>query len=214
MAGFGYIEVFAYLCTPFKITKQEMNRIFLISLLTLALGTISVSAQKVAYINSSLLMQDLPEIKQADSNLSAFQTQLQKKGEQMVTALQTKYQEVAKKQSAGEISPKQLEEESNKLKEEEGKIAQFEQDMNRQIAEKRQALYQPILDKINGLINEVAKSAGYDFVFDSSTGVLLFAEDKYDITADVKHKLEEASKSSAPATSTPTKPAPATGGKK
>lgn len=44
------------------------------------------------------------------------------------------------------------------MKEEEAKITQFEQDMNKQVAEKRQALYQPILDKINGFIDEVAKN--------------------------------------------------------
>ncbi len=197
-----------------------MNRILLICLITLAFGASSAMAQKVAYINSAVLMQDLPEIKQADSNLNAFQTQLQKKGEQMVTALQAKYQEVAKKQSAGEISPKQLEEESNKLKEEEAKITQFEQDMNKQVSEKRQALYQPILDKINGFIDEAAKKLGYDYVLDSSTGILLFAEDKYDITADVRHKMEESTKApvkeeSAPAQETaPKKSTPAKGGKK
>ncbi|MCO6461804.1 MAG: OmpH family outer membrane protein [Saprospiraceae bacterium] len=178
-----------------------------------AMMTSSAVAQKIAYINSSALMQDLPEIKQADSNLSAFQTQLQKKGEQMVTALQTKYQEISKKQNAGEISPKQLEEESAKLKEEEAKINQFEQDMNKQVAEKRQALYQPILDRINGYINEVAKSMGFDYVFDSSTGILLFAEEKYDITADVKHKLMESAKTTTPASTSPKTTPPASGGK-
>ncbi len=53
-----------------------MNRIVLICLMLLAMGTSPVVAQKIAYINSSALMQDLPEIKQADSNLSAFQTHL------------------------------------------------------------------------------------------------------------------------------------------
>ncbi|MBK7740907.1 MAG: OmpH family outer membrane protein [Saprospiraceae bacterium] len=191
-------------------------------MITLAFGASSAIAQKVAYINSAVLMQDLPEIKQADSNLNAFQTQLQKKGEQMVTALQAKYQEIAKKQNAGEISPKQLEEESAKLKEEEAKITQFEQDMNKQVAEKRQALYQPILDKINGFIDEVAKKLGYDYVLDSSTGILLFAEDKYDITADVRHKMEESAKTPAkeetvpaPTQETaPKKSTPAKGGKK
>ena len=84
-----------------------MNRIFFICLVIIGLASTNTQAQKVAFINSALLMQDLPEIKVADSNLNAFQTQLQKKGEQMVTALQTKYQEVAKKQQAGEIAPKQ-----------------------------------------------------------------------------------------------------------
>lgn len=199
-----------------------MNRILLFCMITLAFGASSAIAQKVAYINSAVLMQDLPEIKQADSNLNAFQTQLQKKGEQMVTALQAKYQEIAKKQNAGEISPKQLEEESAKLKEEEAKITQFEQDMNKQVTEKRQALYQPILDKINGYIDEVAKKLGYDYVLDSSTGILLFAEDKYDITADVRHKMEESAKTPAkeetvpaPTQETaPKKSTPAKGGKK
>lgn len=187
-----------------------MNRIFLICLVIAGLSTSGIHAQQVAYINSSVLMQDLPEIKQADSNLSAFQTQLQKKGEQMVTALQTKYQDVSKKQAAGEISPKQLEEESAKLKDEEAKIGQYEQDMNKQVAEKRQTLYQPILDRINTLINDVAKEKGYAFVFDSSTGVLLFAEEKYDITADVKAKLAAAPKTD---TTTPAK-TPSTSGPK
>ncbi len=188
-----------------------MNRIFLFCLVMIGFTTMNIHAQQVAYINSALLMQDLPEIKQADSNLSAFQTQLQKKGEQMVTALQTKYQEVTKKQQAGEISPKQLEEESAKLKEEETKIGQYEQDMNKQIADKRQTMYQPILDKINTLINEVAKAKGYNFVFDSSTGVLLYAEEKYDITTEVKAKLVASTKAD---TTTPVKGTPASGGPK
>ena len=146
-------------------------------------------AQKVAFINSTILMQDVPEIKEADSNLQAFQTQLQKKGEQMVTALQTKYQEISKKEQAGEIAPKQLEEEARKLKEEEAKIQQFEQDMNKQVFEKRQTLYQPILDTINKNITDVAKEKGYTVVLDSSTGVILYADEMYDLTDDVKKKL-------------------------
>jgi len=176
-------------------------------------------AQKVAYINSGILMQDLPEIKVADSNLQAFQTQLQKKGDQMVSALQAKYQDLGKKQQSGDISPKDLETQSAALKAEEATIQEFEQDMNKQISEKRQSLYQPILDRLNNLINEVAKDKGYSFVFDSSTGVLLYADEAYDLTAAVKEKLQasaskEVPKATAPATPKPTGTStPKSGGK-
>jgi len=180
-----------------------MNKIIGIVIMLVGFGFSNVQAQKVAYINSGVLMQDLPEIKVADSNLQAFQTQLQKKGDQMVSALQAKYQD---SQSAA-------------LKAEEATIQEFEQDMNKQISEKRQSLYQPILDRLNNLINEVAKDKGYSFVFDSSTGVLLYADEAYDLTAAVKEKLQasaskEVPKATAPATPKPTGTStPKSGGK-
>jgi len=196
-----------------------MNKIIGIVIMLVGFGFSNVQAQKVAYINSGVLMQDLPEIKVADSNLQAFQTQLQKKGDQMVSALQAKYQDLGKKQQSGDISPKDLETQSAALKAEEATIQEFEQDMNKQISEKRQSLYQPILDRLNNLINEVAKDKGYSFVFDSSTGVLLYADEAYDLTAAVKEKLQasaskEVPKATAPATPKPTGTStPKSGGK-
>lgn len=196
-----------------------MNKIIGIVIILVGFGFTNVQAQKVAYINSGILMQDLPEIKVADSNLQAFQTQLQKKGDQMVSALQAKYQDLGKKQQSGDISPKDLETQSAALKAEEATIQEFEQDMNKQVSDKRQSLYQPILDRLNNLINEVAKDKGYSFVFDSSTGVLLYADEAYDLTAAVKEKLQASAPKEAPKATAPATPKPAgtstpkTGGK-
>ena len=179
-----------------------MNKSFYVLAFLLVAAFSGVQAEKIAFINSNVLMADVPEIKSADSNLQAFQSQLQKKGEQMVTALQAKYQELGKRQQSGDISPKDLEAQSTLLKAEEQKIADFEQDMNKQIADKRQALYQPILDRLNKLINDVAKEKGYNFVFDSSTGVILYADEAYDLTQAVKEKMKStAMTDSKPATS-------------
>ena len=57
------------------------------------------------------------------------------------------------------------------------------------INSKRETLLKPILDKVNNVINEVAKSNGYSMILDSSTGVILYAEESADITAQVKAKL-------------------------
>ena len=55
---------------------------FAIFFLALAFST-AVMAQKIGYCNSAALVQDLPEVKQADSDLQAFQAQLTKKGQEM-----------------------------------------------------------------------------------------------------------------------------------
>jgi len=147
------------------------------------------SAQKIGYLNSVTLLQEIPEVKQANANLEALQKQLQKKGQGMLEEFQKKYQDLQRKEQQGELSPKQLEEEAQGLKSEELKITQYEQDMQKQLAEKQQTLLQPILDRVNGLIKEVADENGFTYILDSSSGFILFADDTHDVTALVKAKL-------------------------
>ncbi len=149
----------------------------------------SVQAQKVGHLNSQTLLAEMPEVKQAESNLKAFQTQLEKKGQQMVETLQKAYQEVSRKEQQGEISPKQLEEEGKKLKAEEEKIQAYEADMQAQMVTKREELLQPILDRVNTAIADICSVKGYQYIIDLSSGVLLFASEEHDITAEVKTKL-------------------------
>lgn len=165
----------------------KMKKIFI--LLVFSTLMVSLQAQKIGYVNSAALMADLPEVKSADSNLEGFQTQLQKKGEQMVQQLQAKYQDLKNKQAKGEISPKDLEIESEKLREEEAKIGAYEQDMNKKVMDKRQELFQPILDKVNLAINDVSKDKGYTYVIDGSIGLILYADPANDLTEAVKSKL-------------------------
>ncbi len=151
----------------------------------------SASAQKFGYLNSAAILQEMPEVKQAEADLEVLQKQLQSRGETMLQEFQAKYQELERKNQQGEISPKELEVESQQLKADETKLAQFEQDMQRQVLERRDALLQPILDRVNTAIEEVAKEDGYTYIFDASpgTGILLYADESTDIVEKVKAKL-------------------------
>jgi len=156
----------------------------------LAFSTASFG-QKFGYLNSAALLQEMPDVKEAESNLEVLQKQLQAKGQQMLEAFQKKYLELERKNSQGEIAPKELEVESSKLKEEENKIAKFEQDMQNQIYEKRNTLLEPILDKVNEAIKAVATEEGYAYIFDASpgSGILLYADESTDVYDQVKAKL-------------------------
>ena len=115
-----------------------MNKIIKSLLLTVALValTMSVQAQKFGYINSQELLSQLPELKEANSKIETLKKQLQKKGQDMITALQTKYTTLQKKQADGLISPKEIEVEAAKLKEEESQLATFEQTSQQKFTKK------------------------------------------------------------------------------
>lgn len=157
----------------------------------LILFSISVHAQKFGYLNSAAILQEMPKVKEAEANLETLQKQLQAKGQKMLEAFQIKYQELERKNNQGEIAPKELEEAAAKLKSEETDIAKFEQDMQKQIFEKRETLLKPILDEVNDAIKQIADENGYTYIFDASpgVGVLLYADESTDLTDLVKAKL-------------------------
>lgn len=157
--------------------------------LVLSMSPALIDAQKFGYLNSQALMAELPEVKQADATLKALQTQLEKKGQQMVQELETKYKDLQRREQTGEISPKALEEEARKLKEQEGELGKYEQDVQKQLMTKRQEMLQPLIDKINNAIKQVATEGQYTYIFDSSAGILLYAQESMDVTATVKAKL-------------------------
>ena len=142
---------------------------------------------KFGYVNSAVILSEMPEVKQADANLEALQKQLQKKGQSMVEKLQQDYTLVQQKMERGELSRVQQEDEAKKLEQRQAEIATFEQDMMRQIQEKRNELLEPIYAKVNDAISAVAKENGYKMIFDAT--VLLYKDESLDVSTMVKAKL-------------------------
>ena len=166
-----------------------MKRILKISCFLIAmLGVMSaVQAQKFGYVNSNAILAEMPEVKQFESNLEALQKQLQKKGQGMLEQLQKDYAVVQQKIERGELSRVQQEEEAKKLQAREQEIAKFEQDMVNQLQEKRNKELQPIVDKVNQAIKDVATENNFQFIFDQ--GILLYADQAQDVSGLVKAKL-------------------------
>lgn len=153
--------------------------------------SMSLSAQKFGFVNSGTILEAMPEVKEAESNLEALGKQLQAKGEKMMQDFQLKYQELERKVQAGEITPKDQDTEAKTLEAERNKIMQYDQDMQKQLADKREALLTPILQKVKTAIDEVAKENGYTYIFDGSpgVGVILYADESTNVTGLVKTKL-------------------------
>ncbi|MEQ8702575.1 MAG: OmpH family outer membrane protein [Phaeodactylibacter sp.] len=165
--------------------KSLLKITCLIVLFAAAAGTLQ--AQKFGYVNSAAILAEMPDVKQADANLEALQKQLQKKGQSMLEQLQQDYTALQKKVQGGDLSPKQQEEEAQKLQAREQEIAKFEQDMRKQVSDKRDELLGPIYEKVNQAIEDVAKENNYQFIFDQN--VLLYSEESQNVNELVKAKL-------------------------
>jgi len=174
-----------------QIKKLQMYTKFskIIALCFITVMATSLSAQKFGYVNTQEIIQGLPQVKEANSNIEAFQTQLQKKGQEMLQTFQTKYQDLERKQAEGLISPKELEVEAQKLKEEESKILEFEQTSQQKILEKSETVLGPIRQQIQDAINQVASENGYTYIFDFSSGFILYGDESANVGSLVKAKL-------------------------
>jgi outer membrane protein len=159
--------------------------------LCLLLGAVNSQAQKFGYVDSNAILEGMPKVKEAESNLEALNKQLQAKGQKMMEDFQAKYEDLQRKVQAGEITPKDQDAQTALLEEERNKIVQFDQDMQNQMAQKRDELLKPILEEVKTAITAVAKDNGYTYVFDGSPGVgiLLYADESTNLTAQVKTKL-------------------------
>lgn len=155
----------------------------------LCIMAFAANAQKVGYINSSEIISQLPEVKEANANIETLKKQISKKGQDMIAGLQKKYQALQAKQQAGQISQVQLETEANKLKSEEAQIAKFQQESQQKIIKKSEQLLSPIQTKINNAIKAVASELSYDYIFDTSMGSILYADPSTDVSSAVKAKL-------------------------
>ena len=164
-----------------------MNRILTLAFLVF-LG-LQLNAQKYGYVNSSQLLVNLPEVKTADSQLEAYQKQLITKGEEMVKSFETEYRAYLAKVDSGELSQIDMQQKEGKLAQDQQAIQAYEVQVQNDIAAKKQELYQPILSRVQEVVDAYGKEQGYSMIFDASIGGILFADTADDLMPVLKTKL-------------------------
>jgi outer membrane protein len=160
--------------------------VFLISVITFS----SSFAQtlKFGHINTSDLIQMLPQTKQADSALKKFGESLDTQLKGMTAEYQNKLQAYqAKADSLPELIRTTKEKELTDLGQ---RIQDFQQTAQESIQKKKEELYGPILKKVEDTIKEVAKEKSYSYIFDTSSySTVVYAQESDNIMAFVKSKL-------------------------
>ncbi|WP_242092676.1 OmpH family outer membrane protein [Aestuariivivens sediminicola] len=154
----------------------------------LCLGTVSFAQaqSKVAHINTAELIQAMPEMKAAQSELEA----LGKTYQADMQASITEYQNTVKQYEA-EAATKTDEENQKRgleLQEKQQRIQQFQADAQQDMQKKEIDLLKPITEKAKSAILKVARAQGFDYVLDSSQNIVILSDGK-NLLDDVKKEL-------------------------
>jgi outer membrane protein len=147
-------------------------KIFVATALLFVTAHISTQAQtaapKIGYTNVDYVLSIMPESKQIESDLKTYSTQLE-------TQLQTKVKEFETKGETYQKGAATMTDVIRKDKEKElmnlrSSIEEFQRNAEISLQKKQQALLEPAYKKMQKAIDDVAKSNGYTYVFNSDAG--------------------------------------------
>jgi outer membrane protein len=165
------------------------------ALLALCVG-IAFSQAKIGYVDSQAIMQKLPEGQDAQRQLDALVAQWQGEIKKMQDDWQKKYEEYDKKKLI--MSDQTRAEAEQELVTLEKKVTDYRNQKfgpNGEMFTKQNDLLKPVQDRIFKAIQDVALEENYDYVLDKSGQILLlYANDKYDLTPQVLQKLQVTTK--------------------
>jgi len=168
-----------------------MKKIIIISAL-LIISSISIAQLKIGYIDSDAIMDNLPDVQDArqklDASIQEWQTELNK----LEVDWKAKYDDYEKRKLI--MTDQTRAETEAALVQLETQIAQYREKKfgtNGELFQKQDELMKPVQNKIFGALKEIAEAEDYDYVFDRSGDIMiLFAKEKYDLTAQVLEKLK------------------------
>jgi len=166
-----------------------MKRFLLLFVLTLSLPLFS--QVKVGYVDSETIMKQLTEAQEAQRKIDALVQQWQAELQKMKDEWKSKYDEYERRKLIlTDEARAQMERELSEL---DRRIAEFQMQKfgpDGELYRKQDELIKPVQSKIFNAIKEVALEEGFDFVFDKSGEILLlYANEKYDLTQKVLNKL-------------------------
>ncbi len=166
-----------------------MKKTFLFAIILLSVFTFGSSAQtlKFGHIDSGNLIQMMPETKQADSTLKRYGESLDGQLKAMTAEYQNKLQAY---QSKVDSMPDAIRATKEKELTDLGqRIQDFQQTAQESIQKKKEEIYGPVLKKAEDAIKEIAKEKAYSYIFDTSLGSVIYAQDSDNIMPLVKAKL-------------------------
>jgi len=155
----------------------------------LLIGTTSFAQNlKFGHINSQELLSLMPERDSAQLVLENYAQQLEDQLETMQVEYNNKVQQyLANQENYTDLIKQTKEQELTDMQE---RIQGFQNTAQQTIQQKEAQLIQPIIDKAEKAIKEVAEEQGFTYIFDLARGTILYFSDaSQDILPLVKAKL-------------------------
>jgi Skp family chaperone for outer membrane proteins len=126
------------------------------------------------------------ELERLQGNAKAADENIQKE----MASLQNEMQRIQNKIQRGEMTPKMIQNEQQRLGGKEQKIMQQRDIAMASIQEDQMRLQQQFGERVKNILEEIQEEKGYDYILnEGGGGGVLVARDSYDITAEVLERL-------------------------
>ncbi len=147
--------------------------------------------QKIVYVDSEYIMDNIPEYGDAQQELNALSAKWQNEVKAIYDRVSEMYSKYQTEMLLLSEDQKRAREQAIVDKEQEAKNLQMQYfGAEGQLYQKRAELIQPIQEKVYTAMKEVAQTKNYAFVLDLASGTsILYANDKNDISDDVLDQL-------------------------
>ena len=166
---------------------KHLKNLLLTSAIILVCSFNAQAQSKVAHINTQELVESMPEMKSAKSELEKLAKTYETDIQAIATELQNKI-----KQYDAESSTKTDEENGKRLQEVqsmEQSIRQYQAQAQQDLQKKELDLLRPITEKAKNAILKVGNAQGFDYILDSSQGQGVIMANGKDLLTDVKSEL-------------------------
>jgi outer membrane protein len=154
----------------------------------LVAGSAQAQTLKIAYVNSQQILANAPGAQEAQAqfnkemqNYNAEAQQIRNEISQMQQDLQTQSLTLSKEAKA------------NREQELQTKTQQAQQRMNQlnqQAQQRQRELEQPVMDRINAVIDSIRTEGHYTFILDQANGSVVSADPSFDLTQEVIRRLK------------------------
>ena len=162
---------------------------------SLSSKTMNAQNQKIGYVDTEVILKQLPEAQDADKKLKEIATKYQDTLVAMQKDLTEKLEQYKKQESMMTADAKKKEEDM--LKGIQQSMMQYQEEKfgnTGEIRRLQENFLTPIRDRILLTIKEVSKDEKFNFILDKVNPALLYADDKYDVTFKVLDKIRRNSK--------------------
>jgi outer membrane protein len=167
-----------------------MKKIVILLLVLMGMSII-VSAQKYAFVDTDYIFKNIPEYTDAQDILNELSARWQKDVEKKYNEIERLYKNYQAESALlpADMKKKKQLEITNKEKE----LNEFRQQKfgpEGVLHKKRLELVQPIQEKIQSVITEIAESRNYAFIFDKAGGMnVLYFDSAFDLSDEVLDQL-------------------------
>ena len=156
---------------------KKLAKLLLSFVLVLSVSyCVEAQSLKIGYVDSSAVMELLPERAKLEQDLQAYAAELQAEVQAMYTEYQNKIQDYQANQATMSNLIRQSKE--KEIVDLETRIREFESSADMALQNKQLELVTPLIEKVQNAVNTVGKEKGFTYILDKAVGAVVYIGDE------------------------------------